>query len=75
MDTDVETQLAHRYLTPEEVAEAVPTLSKVRLAHWRHLGVGPRYRKAGKSVLYVLDEVIEWLESTARHGTGPGQEG
>lgn len=75
MDTDTEIRLAHRYLTPEDVAEAVPTLSKAKLAYWRHLGVGPRYRKAGKSVLYVLDEVIDWLESTARHGSGPGQEG
>lgn len=75
MDTDTETRLAHRYLTPEEVEEALPTLSTKRLAYWRHTGVGPRYRKAGKSVLYVLDEVIDWLESSARHGTGVGQEG
>lgn len=75
MDIDIETQLAHHYLTPDEVEEALPTLNKAKLAYWRHTGTGPRYRKVGKSVLYVLDEVVEWLESTVRHGTGPGQEG
>lgn len=75
MDTDIETQLAHRYLTPDEIAEALPTLSKSKLAMWRHQGTGPRYRKVGKAVLYVLEEVHDWVESTARHGTGPGQEG
>ena len=75
MDIDIETQLARRYLTPDELAEALPTLNKAKLALWRHEGTGPRYRKVGKAVLYVLDEVVEWLEGTARHGTGPGQEG
>lgn len=75
MDSDIETQLAHHYLTPDEIQEALPTLNKAKLAYWRHTGTGPRYRKVGKSVLYVLDEVIDWLESTVRHGAGPGQEG
>ena len=75
MSADIEINLAERYLTPDELARALPTLNTGKLAVWRHEGKGPRYRKAGKSVLYVLDEVIEWLESTARHGTGDGQDG
>jgi len=75
MEIHIEAQLAHRYLTPDELAEALPTLNTAKLGYWRHAGTGPRYRKVGKSVLYVLDEVVEWLESTVRHGTGPGQEG
>ncbi|GAA4345675.1 helix-turn-helix transcriptional regulator [Microbacterium rhizosphaerae] len=75
MDTDLANHLAHSYRTPEQIADEFPTLSKTKLATWRHEGTGPRYRKAGKSVLYVLEEVVEWLEGTARHGTGPGQEG
>lgn len=75
MDIDTQVALAGRYLTPAELAAQIPTLNTSKLALWRHHGTGPKYRKVGKSVLYVQAEVLEWLESTARHGTGPGQEG
>jgi hypothetical protein len=75
MDTGIQVDLTEKYLTPDELAKALPTLNTGKLAMWRHAGKGPRYRKVGKSVLYVLDEVIDWLESTARHGTGHGQDG
>ncbi|GAB3122071.1 helix-turn-helix transcriptional regulator [Glaciibacter psychrotolerans] len=58
-----------RYLSPDQVCELVPVLTKGQLAQWRFLSAGPRYRKLGRKVVYVESEVIEFVESTARYGT------
>lgn len=58
------------YLAPDDVVALLPGVSKGQLAQWRYLGKGgPPYRKVGKSVLYAADEVLEWVESTARTST------
>lgn len=60
----------HVYLTPDQVIERLPGLSRGSLAQMRFNGRGPAYRKpTPKTVLYVESEVIEWVESTARRGT------
>ena len=59
-----------KYLSPEQVAELIPGMTKGSLAQLRFTGTGPRYRKpTPKTVLYVESEVIEWIESSARYGT------
>jgi predicted DNA-binding transcriptional regulator AlpA len=59
-----------RYLTPEQVVEMAPGLSKGQLAQLRFLGKGPRFRKpTPKTVLYRESEVIEWIEASVRTGT------
>lgn len=58
-----------KYLTPELVTERLPGITKGQLAQWRYQGIGPRYRKLGKKILYVESEVIDWVESSARQGT------
>lgn len=58
-----------KYLSPEQVCEMVPGLTKGALAQWRYLGTGPRYRKVGKMCIYVESEVVEWIENSARYGT------
>lgn len=63
------TATRERYLSPEQVCELVPVLTKGQLAQWRFLGTGPRYRKLGRKIIYVESEVIEFVESTARYGT------
>jgi predicted DNA-binding transcriptional regulator AlpA len=61
MDTD--------YLSPDQVCELLPGISKSTLSQWRYLGMGPRYRKLGKTVVYVRSEVIDWVEASARTST------
>jgi hypothetical protein len=59
------------FQSPEQVCEMVPGLTKGQLAQWRYQGAGgPRYRKLGKKIIYVQAEVIDWIEESARIGTG-----
>ncbi|POH68967.1 hypothetical protein C3B61_03445 [Cryobacterium zongtaii] len=58
------------YLSPEQVCEMIPGITKGQLASWRYLGAGgPRYRKLGKKIIYAECEVIDWVEGSARTGT------
>lgn len=57
-------RLGHTFLTPLEVSELVPGLTVKKLAEWRYEKRGPRYRKLGRAVLYALDELEEWIESS-----------
>lgn len=53
------------YLTPDQVIEMVPGISRGQLAQLRFNGKGPAYRKpTPKTVVYVESEIIEWVEST-----------
>jgi predicted DNA-binding transcriptional regulator AlpA len=61
--------LQHDYLTTEQLAELIPGVTLRQLANWRSEGRGPRYRKLGKSILYDLHEVEEWIESQIHDGT------
>ena len=63
-------------------ADVASLLFKSRqcLQGWRHKGVGPRYTRAGRTVLYLKRDVLEWLESRAAFRTnqyaghpGPGR--
>ena len=59
-----------RYLSPEQVCELAPGLTKNNLAQLRFTGKGPRYRKpTPKTVIYLESEVVAWIESSARSGT------
>jgi hypothetical protein len=58
------------YMTPEDVCEMIPGLTKSQLANFRYLGKGgPRYRKLGKKIIYLRSEVVSWIEDSARSGT------
>ncbi|MBX0299402.1 helix-turn-helix domain-containing protein [Cryobacterium sp. 1639] len=58
------------YLSPDQVTEMIPGITKGQLAQWRYQGVGgPRYRKLGKKIIYVQSEVVDWIEDSARTGT------
>lgn len=61
------------FVTPDSVCELVPGMTKAILAQMRFKGIGPRYYKPSpKTVVYKLDDVLEWIESTARTGTAEG---
>ena len=58
------------YINPERVCEIVPGMTKTNLAQLRFTGTGPRYYKpTPRVVLYREDDVIEWIESSARTST------
>lgn len=59
------------YISPQQVAEIIPGMTKGQLAQMRFVGTsGLRYYKpTPKTVLYKKDEVIAWVEASARYGT------
>jgi predicted DNA-binding transcriptional regulator AlpA len=53
------------YLSPEQVCELVPGLTKKRLANLRSLGQGPRYSKpTPQTVVYVESDVHAWVAAS-----------
>ncbi len=56
-----------KYLTTAEVAERLRT-SPETVRYWRHRGVGPKSWKAGRRVLYDLDELERWERSRQEVG-------
>ncbi len=61
---------ARKYLSPKEAAESIPGLTIAKLSQLRFTASGPRYYKpTPKTVVYAEDDLITWLESTARTGT------
>jgi DNA-binding transcriptional MerR regulator len=63
-------QPAGRYLTTEEVGEALRTPVET-LRYWRHIGKGPRSFKVGRRVLYDVEDVEAFI-AEAREAGGPG---
>lgn len=60
----------NKYLSPAQVCELIPGMTKGSLAQQRYAGTGPRYRKpTPKTVVYLESEVIAWIEESARFGT------
>lgn len=61
---------ATTYLTPDQVCEIVPGMTRNNLAQLRFKGTGPRYYKpTPRVVLYDLESIQEWVRSTMRTGT------
>ena len=52
------------YMTTAEVADLLRT-SPETVRYWRHIGKGPKSWKAGRRVLYAIEDVQAWIE-TAR---------
>ncbi|HEX8944812.1 MAG TPA: helix-turn-helix domain-containing protein [Gemmatimonadaceae bacterium] len=50
--------------TSQYVRHAVQTLAK-----WRCYGLGPRYVRVGRSILYDRADVDAWLETRMRRST------
>lgn len=61
---------APEYLTPEQVCEIVPGMTKQGLANARYLGTGPKYlAPTPRKILYRRTDVIEWVEASERTST------
>lgn len=55
------------YMSPDDVVKMLPGISRTQLAQLRYRGDGPPFRKpTERTVLYVREEVVAWVESTTR---------
>ena len=58
------------YLSPSQVCEMVPGMTKGNLAQLRFQGRGPRFIKPSpKVVVYALSAIEAWLSESERSGT------
>lgn len=58
------------YLTPAQVETLVPGITKGNLAQLRFKGEGPRfYKPTPRVVLYREQDVLAWVEASARTST------
>ena len=46
---------------PPAAPEMEPIAAKQTLARWRHEGRGPAYIKSGSRVIYLGQDVLDWL--------------
>lgn len=70
MSTATASAVTSSYLTPDQVCAIVPGMTKTNLAQLRFKGTGPKYYKpTPRVVLYREDDVIDWIESSARTST------
>lgn len=61
---------ATTFLTPEQVCEIVPGMTRNNLAQLRFKGIGPKfYKPTPRVVLYDLESIQEWVRSSVRTGT------
>lgn len=62
---------ASAYMSPQEVCELVPGMTKSRLAQLRFRGVGPKFLKpTPRTVIYRKEDVVAWVEASERTITG-----
>ncbi|MGV8851723.1 MAG: hypothetical protein ACOH1M_04035 [Rhodoglobus sp.] len=60
----------NNFLSPDQVVELIPGMTTAALAQLRFTAKGPRfYRPTPKRILYKREEVIQWIEDSARYGT------
>jgi predicted site-specific integrase-resolvase len=57
-----------QYLTEHEAASHL-RISIRSMQRWRQEGVGPRFHKAGRRVLYTAEDLESWLGAGARTST------
>lgn len=63
-----------RYLSPEQVCELIPGMTKTNLAQLRFRGQGPKFRKpTPRVVIYREADILAWLESSERSSTAAGE--
>lgn len=59
-----------QYLSPAQVCEMIPGMTKGNLAALRFQGKGPRFIKPSpKVVVYAMSAIETWLSESERTGT------
>lgn len=61
------------FIDSDRVCELIPGMTKSHLAQLRYRGDSGLkfYKPTPRTVLYIEDEVIEWVEKSARYISGP----
>ena len=67
------TQPLNHYVTQAQLAEVL-RISERSLARMRSDGIGPIFRKAGRRVLYKMEDVEVWLNSRCFSSTAEAKE-
>ncbi len=57
------------WLRPPAASEYLGGISTSTLAKWRLAGTGPAYSKAGRNVVYHVQDLDDWLASRRRLST------
>jgi len=58
------------WLSPDQVCEIVPGITREGLAMLRFKGTGPRYSKPSpRKIVYSRTAIDEWLKANERTGT------
>ncbi len=65
------------YLTPQQLAKRW-LFSHKTLEKWRYQGIGPRYTKVGKRLLYAMPDIVAFEQQgrnskTSNRATPPAQ--
>ena len=63
------------WLRPPAAGEYLGGVSTSTLAKWRLTGFGPAYSKAGRNVVYHMQDLEAWLASRRRLSTSDTREG
>lgn len=59
-----------KYLTPDQVCQIVPGMTKSNLSQLRYTGKGPKFLKpTPRTVVYRESDIIAWLEASERTST------
>ncbi|GAB2572402.1 hypothetical protein GCM10027033_29970 [Leucobacter ruminantium] len=59
-----------RYMTPDDVADLIPGMSRGLLAKLRFQGDGPKFLKpTPRTVLYRERDVVAWIEASEQTST------
>lgn len=53
----------HRQFGRDTKVEEITGISKATWRYYRLMEIGPPVYRVGRSVLYDLDEVVEWVKS------------
>ena len=55
-----------RYISPEQVCELIPGMTKAALANLRYSGGGPIFKKpTPRTVIYRESDVLAWVEGNS----------
>ena len=66
--------MGDQLLTQKRLADLID-VSERTLERWRVEGSGPAFVKAGRKVLYLPDDVNDWLAASRRKSTSEQVEG
>jgi branched-subunit amino acid aminotransferase/4-amino-4-deoxychorismate lyase len=65
--------VASTFLTPDQVCEMIPGITKASLAQLRFKGIGPKfYKPTPRVVLYDRESILAWVQGSARTSTAQG---